>query len=290
MKYDRMTLEEFMSSQAYKREYLHKLDTYEEEVKDELARKPYLSSRQVYDHLRERHGDFPAVSDKTVFNFVARIRDKHGIAKGYQESFRPSEKLPETDPGEYMQADFGEYWMRRGDTRRVKVYFFATVMSRSRQKFVYFSHSTGVSERQLRELRQLAWLNQAYNLILIGPSGTGRGGYVLGALATYNKWLKADLLAIDDIMLFPVKKEESASFFNLVNSLHEKTSVIITTNKAPTEWVQTLNDEVLATAIIDRLLYRCEVIKLAGTSYRLENRKTIFHNETTSQESDKNRQ
>jgi DNA replication protein DnaC len=78
-------------------------------------------------------------------------------------------------------------------------------------------------------------------------------------------------------MLFPVKKEESASFFNLINSLHEKTSVIITTNKAPTEWVQTLNDEVLATAIIDRLLYRCEVIKLVGTSYRLENRMTIFN-------------
>lgn len=101
------------------------------------------------------------------------------------------------------------------------------------------------------------------------------------ALTTYNKWLKADLLAIDDIMLFPVKKEESASFFNLINSLHEKTSVIITTNKAPTEWAQTLSDEVLATAIIDRLLYRCEVIKLAGTSYRLENRKTIFTPEST---------
>lgn len=44
---------------------------------------------------------------------------------------------------------------------------------------------------------------------------------------------------------------------------------------------QTLNDEVLATAIIDRLLYRCEVIKLAGTSYRLENRRTIFSSEST---------
>ncbi|MGI5848089.1 MAG: ATP-binding protein [Candidatus Cryptobacteroides sp.] len=42
------------------------------------------------------------------------------------------------------------------------------------------------------------------------------------------------------------------------------------------KWVRTLNDEVLATAIIDRLLYRCEVIKLVSTSYRLENRKTIF--------------
>lgn len=176
-----------------------------------------------------------------------------------------------------------------------------------------FSHSSGVSERQLRELRQLAWLNQAYNLILMGPSGTGKTYLAAGlifdalkagkkaymismediltclrtkdistsALVTYNKWLKADLLAIDDIMLFPVKKEESASFFNLINSLHEKTSVIITTNKAPTEWVHTLNDEVLATAIIDRLLYRCEVIKLVGTSYRLDNRKTIFSNEST---------
>jgi DNA replication protein DnaC len=84
------------------------------------------------------------------------------------------------------------------------------------------------------------------------------------------------ILLENGIMLFPVKKEESASFFSLINSLHEKTSVIITTNKAPTEWVRTLNDEVLATAIIDRLLYRCEVIKLVGTSYRLENRKNIF--------------
>lgn len=171
-----------------------------------------------------------------------------------------------------------------------------------------FTHSTGMSERQLNELRQLAWLDSAYNLILIGPSGTGKtyiaSGLIydaikvgkkaymismediltclrtkdmsISALTTYNKWLKADLLAIDDIMLIPVKKEEAASFFNLINSLHEKTSIIITTNKAPTEWAHTLNDEVLATAIIDRLLYRCEVIKLAGTSYRLENRKTIF--------------
>ena len=202
MKYDKMTLEAFQSSQTYKREFNRKLGSYEEEVKDELTSKPYLSSRQVYDHLRERHSDFPAVSEKTVFNFVTRVRDRYGIAKAFEESFRPCEKLPETDPGAYMQAD---------------------------------------------------------------------------------------LLAIDDIMLFPVKKEESASFFNLINSLHEKTSVIITTNKAPTEWVQTLNDEVLATAIIDRLLYHCEVIKLAGTSYRLENRKTIFHDDTPTQDNVKKR-
>ena len=69
---------------------------------------------------------------------------------------------------------------------------------------------------------------------------------------------------------------EATAFFNLINTLHEKTSIIITTNKAPTEWVETLNDEILASALLDRLLYRCEVIKFTGSSYRLENRQTIF--------------
>lgn len=99
------------------------------------------------------------------------------------------------------------------------------------------------------------------------------------AMSAYNKIVRANLIAIDDIMLFPVKKEDATRFFNLINTLHEKTSIIITTNKAPTEWAQTLNDEVLATALLDRLLYRCEVVKLTGSSYRLENRKTIFKEE-----------
>ena len=95
--------------------------------------------------------------------------------------------------------------------------------------------------------------------------------------------LKADLVAIDDIMLFPVKKEDAAGFFNLINALHEKSSLIITTNKAPTEWAKTLDDEVLASAILDRLLYRCEVIKLSGQSYRMGNRKAIFEEVTAYQ-------
>ena len=88
--------------------------------------------------------------------------------------------------------------------------------------------------------------------------------------------MKAHLLAIDDIMLLPIKKDEAVGFFNLINHLHERTSVIITTNKSPTEWAQMLDDTVLATALLDRLLYRCEVVKLQGTSYRMENRKNIF--------------
>ena len=92
------------------------------------------------------------------------------------------------------------------------------------------------------------------------------------AMSAYNNILKCNLIAIDDIMLMPMKKEESVAFFNLINALHEKASVIITTNKAPTEWVEVLQDEVLATALLDRLLFHCDVIKLVGSSYRMENR------------------
>lgn len=172
-----------------------------------------------------------------------------------------------------------------------------------------FNHSNGISKPQLKELRELLWLDQNYNLILMGPSGTGKtfiasglihdavkAGYKAyfktmeellnilrmkemtgSAMNAYNRLLKANVMAIDDIMLFPMKKNEAVAFFNMINHLHEKCSIIVTTNKSPKQWAETLDDEVLATALLDRLLYRCEVIKLDGNSYRMENRKTIFN-------------
>lgn len=99
------------------------------------------------------------------------------------------------------------------------------------------------------------------------------------ALATYNRLLKAHLIAIDDIMLFPIKKNESVALFNLINHLHEQCSMIITTNKSPKQWAESMDDEILATAMLDRILYRCEVVKLDGQSYRMENRQSIFKEE-----------
>lgn len=95
-------------------------------------------------------------------------------------------------------------------------------------------------------------------------------------MSAYNRLLKAHLVAIDDIMLMPIKSDEATGFFNLINALHEKCSVVITTNKTPVEWAQTLDDEVLASALLNRLLYKCQVIRLSGVSYRMENRKSIF--------------
>ena len=93
----------------------------------------------------------------------------------------------------------------------------------------------------------------------------------------YNKLLKANLLVIDDIMMFALDKKQAVQLFQFINHLHEKASFIVTTNKSPQEWVKMLDDEVIATALLDRILFRCEVVRLTGTSYRLENRKTIFN-------------
>ncbi len=171
-----------------------------------------------------------------------------------------------------------------------------------------YNISNGLGKTQLIQLRELLWLEQNYNLVLMGPSGVGKTYIAAGlicdavkagykayfktmqklinilsmremtttAMNAYNRLLKANLVAIDDIMLFPVKKNEAVALFNLIDHLHENCSLIITTNKSPKQWAETLDDEVLASALLDRILYRCEVIKLQGSSYRIQNRKTIF--------------
>ncbi len=174
-----------------------------------------------------------------------------------------------------------------------------------------FTFDNGLPKNRLNQLRELNWLDQGYNILLMGPSGTGKSYLASGlctdaihdgykaffrtmeevinmlkmkdvtrtASADYKRLSKANLIVIDDIMLFPVEKKQAVSLFNFINQLYENTSFIITTNKMPAEWAEMLNDEVLATAILDRLLYKCEIIKLSGKSYRMKNRKTFFEDE-----------
>ena len=103
--------------------------------------------------------------------------------------------------------------------------------------------------------------------------------YTATAMADFKRLNKANLIVIDDIMLFPVEKLQAVALFNFINQIYEKTSFIVTTNKAPSDWAVMLNDEVLATALLDRILYHSEVINLSGKSFRLKNRKTIFEPE-----------
>ena len=137
--YVRMSESEFLKSDAYQRNYLHKLDEYESFVLSELQSCPSYSSKQIEDHLKERYGDsLKNVCSKTIFNYVMHIRSKYSIPK-FEKDPRPYEKLPELPFGEYAQVDFGEFWMKRSGQGHLKVYFFVMVLSRSRYKYVYFS-------------------------------------------------------------------------------------------------------------------------------------------------------
>jgi DNA replication protein DnaC len=174
-----------------------------------------------------------------------------------------------------------------------------------------FETENGLDKQQLNQLRELSWLEQNFNIVLMGPSGSGKTFVAAGlcfdaiehgyrayfktmdelikvlkmkeitrtAATEYKRILHAHLLVIDDIMMFPVNQQDAVLFFNLINELHDKTSLIITTNKSPKEWADVLKDTVLTTALLDRILHRCEIIKLSGPSYRMKNRKTIFNKE-----------
>lgn len=166
----------------------------------------------------------------------------------------------------------------------------------------------GLSATQMNQLRELNWLDQCYNIMFSGPSGTGktfisagfcydaiRRGYKAyfrgmndilyclrlkdhtpSAAKEFKRLTEAQLIVIDDIMTLPLGREDGNQFFVFINQIYETTSLIITTNKSPAEWARSVDDETLATALLDRLLFKCQLIQLHGKGYRMQNRQTIF--------------
>jgi DNA replication protein DnaC len=90
--------------------------------------------------------------------------------------------------------------------------------------------------------------------------------------------VSSDLVIIDDLMFMAMDSAEANMFFQLINKLYGQTSVIITSNKGPEDWGELLGDPAITTAILDRIIHKCEVIHLNGDSYRVKYRKTIFGN------------
>ena len=137
-RYLKMDEDTLTAKLQHRRRYPRILDKYESYVCDVLSRYRFLSASQIHDWMKEQYPDLPVVCGKTVYNFVETVRrkynlDKEGLSK------RVYEKMPDTPYGEYAQMDFGESRMPTYRNDFVKVYFFVMVMSRSRQKFVYFS-------------------------------------------------------------------------------------------------------------------------------------------------------
>ena len=88
-----------------------------------------------------------------------------------------------------------------------------------------------------------------------------------------KKILKSDLLIIDEIGYTPIEKREANLFFNLISEMYEKQSIIITSNKSFTVWAEMMGDEIMTTAMLDRLLHHANIFTLEGESYRLLNKK-----------------
>lgn len=78
------------------------------------------------------------------------------------------------------------------------------------------------------------------------------------------------MLVVDEIGYLPLSGAEANMVFQLVGRRYERGSTIVTSNKAFSEWGQVLGDDVLASAILDRLLHHCDVISINGPSYRLK--------------------
>jgi DNA replication protein DnaC len=170
------------------------------------------------------------------------------------------------------------------------------------------SEQQSLSQKQLNQLKELTWMEQLYNLILLGPPGVGKTHLAVGlgleaihqgykviftsmgglihSLKTEDisrksqtrmkRIRKADLVIIDDLMFMAMDSQEANLFFHLINDLYNQSSIVLTSNKAPKDWGDLLGDQAITTAILDRVLHRAEIISLNGDSYRMKHRSSIF--------------
>ena len=81
------------------------------------------------------------------------------------------------------------------------------------------------------------------------------------------------LLILDEIGYLPMTREEADLFFRLVNKRYETSSIVLTSNKSFVDWGDFFGDEVLATAILDRLLHHSVTFNIKGKSYRLKDKR-----------------
>lgn len=163
-----------------------------------------------------------------------------------------------------------------------------------------FSFQPTLSERQCRDLATLRFVQTATNVVFVGPPGVSKthlalsltqlalqAGYsarctTLRELAEEletvtwrqqrRRYLTPRLLLIDEVGYLRLTSSQAHALFDLVTARYEQGAILLTSNRSFTEWGALLGDEVLATALLDRLLHHAEVIAINGRSYRMKDR------------------
>lgn len=163
-----------------------------------------------------------------------------------------------------------------------------------------FSFQPSINKEEIYGFRNLRYLEKAENILFVGSPGVGKThlAIALGIEAAKQKqqarfincndlllqlkkahlngnlekklkiYGRYRLLIIDEVGYMPIDQESAYLFFQLVNKRYEKHSTIITTNKPLSKWGELFNDNVLANAILDRLVHHSHIISITGRSYR----------------------
>ncbi|WP_419883220.1 IS21-like element helper ATPase IstB [Peribacillus sp. B-H-3] len=168
-----------------------------------------------------------------------------------------------------------------------------------------YTFQPSVSEQRVKETLTCRYIANGENRILLGPPGVGKThlaisfaveaitqGYTALFLTAdevvsecrkaeskgtlhrlVNKWSRPNLLLIDEVGYFPFDELTANIFFQVVSKRYENGAMILTSNKSFIEWGKVFGDDVLATAILDRLLHHSVTFNIKGESYRLKEKK-----------------
>jgi len=164
-----------------------------------------------------------------------------------------------------------------------------------------FSFQPSIKREQIDSLAELSFLERKENVVLLGPPGVGKTHLAIGlaiaaaqsgrrvyygtladlvtsleeaqAAGTLKRRLAVlaapSLMVVDEIGYLPVSQTGAVLFFQLMSRRYEHASTVMTSNKGFEEWGEVLGDEVMAAALIDRILHHCHIVNIRGNSYRM---------------------